>query len=146
MTFLLNHAPWIAALLLVPATAAPAAERRALAALLGGGLAASALLLCLRHGLYNEWAMRTVLPAGLLLTAATARLLGRGLPPAGRILLLVLLALSSPSSLAQIAQGLFAPWRCTPYGTYTEGDLHALLPQYEGDPDSLLYRALIGRR
>ncbi|MFO1057812.1 MAG: hypothetical protein U1E53_12695 [Dongiaceae bacterium] len=144
-TFLLNHGPWIAALALVPAAAAPAAERRALAGQLGFGLAASALLLCFRHGTYNDWAMRTVLPAGLLMTAATARLLAAPLPRRGRGLLLLLLAVSSASSVAQIAQGLFAPWPCAPYGAYGERDLDPLLPQYEGNPGSLLYRALARR-
>jgi hypothetical protein len=146
VTFLLSHAPWLAALALVATAAVPPAERRALAAMLGFGLLASALLLCLRHGTYNDWAMRTVLPAGLLLTAATARLLAAPLPRAGRWLLVLLLALSSASSLSQIAQGLFAPWRCAPYGAYGERDLGPLLPQYEGDPDSLLYRNLARRR
>jgi hypothetical protein len=146
LSVVLNHAPWIVALLLVPASAVPAAERRALAAMLGCGLAASMLLLCLRHGTYNDWGMRTILPAGLLLSAATARLLGHGLPATGRLLLVALLVLSSASSLSQIAQGLFAPWRCPPYGTYTERDLGPLLPQYEGDPQSLLYRVLARRR
>jgi hypothetical protein len=146
VSILLNHAPWIAALLLVPASAVQTAERRTLAAMLGGGLAASMLLLCLRHGTYNDWGMRTILPAGLLLSAATARLLGHGLRPLARLLLIALLALSSASSLAQIAQGLFAPWRCAPYGTYTERELGPLLPQYEGDPESLLYRLLARRQ
>jgi hypothetical protein len=146
LSVLLNHAPWVAALLLVPASAAPAVERRALAAMLGLGLAASALLLCLRHGVYNDWGMRVILPVGLLMSAATARLLALGLPAAGRLLLVALLVLSSASSLAQIAQGLFAPWRCVPYGTYAEGDLGPLLPQYEGDRESFVYRLLARRR
>ena len=149
VTFLINHTPWLAALAVLVGwhvringsdDALLSESRRELAWTLGFGLAASALLLCFRHGTYNDWGLRTILPLGIVLTAATGRLLAMPLPAAGRLAIVGLLVVSSASSLTEIELNLFAPAQCAPYGAYQAKDLGELLPQYEADPSALLYR------
>ena len=45
-------------------------------------------------------------------------------------------------SLSELAIGVFIKPNCSPYGTFTLRDMGALVSQYEGRPDSILYRYL----
>jgi len=57
---------------------------------------------------------------------------------------LAVLALSSASSLAELTRGVLEPiTHCAPYGTFRLEDMGALVRQYEGRGDSLLYRYLV---
>jgi len=57
-------------------------------------------------------------------------------------ILLAVLAASTASSLSELAIGVFIKPNCSPYGTFTLRDMGALVSQYEGRPDSILYRYL----
>ena len=106
-------------------------------------VAAVALLLCFTHGIYDDWAMRTTLPASILLAAAFCRFLGEGIGHLAKAVLVAVLVLTSASSLNEIAQSAFVfPHGCASYGAYSWRDLGPLAWQYEGRNDSLLYRWL----
>lgn len=145
VTFLLNHAPFLAA----AAVALWAGRRRGGAAtwrpaaqVLLCGLLLEALLLCVAHGLYNDWGMRTTLPVLLWMTLPLCRLLVGQLAISLKALLLLAVGLSSASAVMEIARGLAIGGPCAPYGTYGFEALSAFPDQYLADGDSLFYRHL----
>jgi hypothetical protein len=105
-------------------------------------IAADALLLCFSHGAYNDWAMRTTLPVSILLAAALCLFLGEKRGLWARVMVVILLAISTASSLNELAQSAFLPRQCAPYGAFAWRDLGQFAGQYEGRGDSLLYRWL----
>ncbi len=106
-------------------------------------LALEAGLLCLTHGAYNDWAMRTTLPVSVLVAAGLCRFLLAGVGDAARIAVSGMLVLSSASSLNEFTQSAFLPRQCAPYGSYAWSDLGHFADQYRGKGDSVLYRWLV---
>jgi hypothetical protein len=151
LTYALNYAPFLIALLLVlwpssrrsPADGGAKPLCPALPKILAGCLAASAVVLLLGHGFYNDWAMRVTLPLSIALAVALTKVLFGGLKWPYLAALLAVLALSSASSLAELTRSVLEPTNCAPYGTYRLKHMRALAPQYEGRGDSLLYRYLV---
>ena len=155
ITYALNYAPFLIALLLVlwpssrrsPANGGPKPFCPALPKILAGCLVASALVLLVGHGFYNDWAMRTTLPLSIALAVALTKVLVGGLKWPYLAGLVVVLALSSVSSLAEITRGVLEPkTHCARYGRFRLEDMGALVPQYEGRGDSILYRYLVRGR
>jgi hypothetical protein len=153
LTYLLRHAPALLALGVLYAwryrAAGPLAENheaRDLSRVLVLCLILDALLLCLAHGRYNDWAMRTTLPVWMLLTLSIGRILCMPIWRVAKASILVVLAASSAASLSEIAQGVLLPATCPLYGQFRWKDMGVLQPQYQGLPDSLLYRSLARER
>ena len=111
---------------------------RSLVFLLAGG----ACLLCLTHGAFDDWAMRTTLPVSILVAAGLCRFLLAGVGDAARLVVGGLLVLSSASSVNEFAQSAFLPHQCAAYGSYAWSDLGQFVDQYRGNSDSVLYRWL----
>jgi hypothetical protein len=105
-------------------------------------ITADGVLLCFTHGVYDDWAMRTTLPVSILIATVFCRFLGEAADRLAKAGVIAVLALSSASSLNEIAQSTFFPRRCPGYGAYTLRDLGSLAGQYQGRSDSLLYRWL----
>ena len=146
LTFALNYAPFVLALIFVswpPAWTRPAPDgsretrRRALPRTLAWCLAGSAAVLALRHGFYNDWAMRVTLPLSIMLAVALTKVLLGGMKWPYLAVLLAVLLISSASSLAELTRSVLEPTNCKRYGTYALGDMGELTPQYEGRSDSL---------
>ncbi len=156
LSFLLRQAPSIAALAALAVDRVrfrlrPAEEnsRNSGHALLAGFaflLSADAVLLCFQHGTYDDWALRTTLPVSILLAVALCRFLADWPGRTAKIVVILLLAASSLSSVNEIAQSLFLPRQCAPYGAFSWQDMGSLASQYEGRSDSLLYRWLARQR
>jgi hypothetical protein len=155
LTYILNYAPFLIALLLVLLTSprqSPVAQDGkqiwcpALPKILVGCLTASAAVLLLRHGLYNDWAMRVTLPLSIALAVAMTYILFGGLKWPYLAVLLTVLALSSASSLAELTRSLLMPTKCASYGAYRLEDIREIAPQYEGRVDSFLYQYLARQR
>lgn len=106
----------------------------------------NAILLCLAHGRHNDWAMRATLPVSMLLAVTIARALSSSMRVYFKGIILSVFAASSMASLAEIAQSTVLPPQCPAYGQFDLGDLGVLRRQYEGLPDSLLYRYLVRQR
>jgi hypothetical protein len=149
-SFLLRQAPSIAALAALvvdrfPPKSAGANARnngRDLLSTFGFLLATDAVLLCFQHGYYDDWGLRTTLPISILLAIALCRFLADWPGRTGKILVILLLSVSSLSSVNEIAQSLALPHRCAGYGFFNWRDMGSLVSQYEGRSDSLLYRWL----
>jgi hypothetical protein len=105
-------------------------------------LGADALLLCFAHGVYDDWGMRTTLPFSVLIAAALCRFLKDWAGRAAKTVVILLLALTSLSSVNELAQSLFRPWGCAPYGAFAWHDLGVFTGQYLARRDSLLYGRL----
>jgi hypothetical protein len=105
-------------------------------------LAVDAGLLCLTHGIYDDWAMRTTLPISIMISAVLCRFVLARVGDAAKIAVSSLLIFSSASSVNEIAQSAFLPRNCAPYGSYSWNDLGEFAGQYRGRGDSLLYRWL----
>jgi hypothetical protein len=149
LTFLLKHAIALSALVVLcfaRYAQRPRIGEIDLAHVIAFGLVADAVLLCFTHGTYNDWAMRSTLPLSMLLAAAVCRFMATGAPQGARAFLFVLLLLGSAAPLAEIGQSIAARPGCTPYSAFSLPDLGPLAPQYEGRPDSLLYRHLARSR
>jgi hypothetical protein len=150
LTFLFNYAPFILTLAIllgirffVGATSRiPQDTHRKLVSAFAGLLAASALLLTLAHGIYNDWGMRTTLPVWIGLMTATVTVLFMPIGNIARGAIVVALLLCSADSFSEIAISVQGTPNCSGYGAFTLNDLGALSPQYEGRPDSFLYRHL----
>jgi hypothetical protein len=147
LTFLLNLAPFMLVLLMlaVPWRGAALSLRTDSAARIGVGLLGTALLLLFAHGHYNDWAMRTTLPLLIGMAVAAARLLAGRIGWPRRLLVIAILGLSGASSGAEIMLSIFVPENCPAYGSVRPADLGELTFQYEGRPDSFLYRHLARR-
>ena len=111
LTYLLNYAPYLLALILVSwpfrgkVSVAGAGEEPhyvALVKILAGCLVASAAALALSHGFYNDWGMRVTLPLSIVLAVALTQVLFSGLKWPYLATLLVVLAVSSASSLSEL--------------------------------------------
>jgi hypothetical protein len=111
--------------------------------MLAGGLLASALVLTVAHGFYNDWAMRVTLPLSIALTVALASLLLDGMKWPYLVTMLVVLLISSASSVTTLMRSILLPSTCAPYGAFTLKDLGGLVSQYQGRPNSVLYRYLV---
>lgn len=156
LTYAFNYAPLLLALVLVPWSGAWKADRtealgnhehrRREFRVLAAGLGASAALLLVTHGLYNDWAMRATLPLSIALAVALTQVLLGGLAWPYLAALLTVLAISSASSVTAFAQSALMPTHCQSYGRHTLKDMGDLKSQYEGRPDSFLYRYLARSR
>jgi hypothetical protein len=109
-------------------------------------LIASAALLLLTHGSFNDWAMRTTLPLSITLAVALTHVLLGKLKSTYLAVLIAVLALSSASSVSEITLSALAEPNCAPYGDFSLQDMGPLASQYEGRPDSILYRYLVRSR
>lgn len=147
LTFLLNHAPFIAA-----AAAAFWCARsrggstelwRPAALVLLCGLLLEALLLSLIHGRYNDWGMRATLPVLLWMSLPLCRLLLGNLAVPVKALLFLAVGVSSASSIMEIAQSLAFRSPCPAYDAYGFADLETIADQYLADGKSLFYRWLV---
>ncbi|SRR5579871_1782645 len=105
-------------------------------------LVAEAVLLCFQHGAYDDWGLRTTLPVSILLAVTLCRFLADWPGRTARIVVILLLAASSLSSVNEFAQSLVLPPQCAPYGSFNWRDMGSLASQYQGRSDSLLYRWL----
>lgn len=151
VTFLVNYAPFLIALALLIAVPLwmprqwkeeQGETRQRLLRTLGGFVAASAILLIIAHGTYNDWGMRTVLPLWIGLCVAALRFLTMPIGWMPRAALLGVLTVAAADSASEIAQSAFGERGCAPYGTFDLEALGSIAPQYQGLPDSLLYRRL----
>ena len=156
LTYTLNYAPLILVLILVlwPHARRPDptcaieedASSRPLLLMITACLAASAALLLVVHGTFNDWAIRAPLPLSIALAVAVTQVLFAKLKRIYLAVLLGVLALSSASSLSEIAQATLIAPVCAPYGSFSLKDMGPLASQYAGRPDSLLYRYLVRSR
>ena len=87
--------------------------------------------------------MRVTLPLSIALAAAVTQVLFSGLKWPYMAALLAVLAVSSASSLSELARSVLLPTNCKSYGAFRIEDMGVLAPQYEGRSDSLLYRYLV---
>ena len=150
LSFLIRQAPAIAALTALAVErfrGRPAGEnsRKSGGNLLSAFaflLVAEAVLLCFQHGAYDDWGLRTTLPVSILLAVALGRFLADWPGRTGKIVVVLLLAASSLSSVNEFAQSLVLPPQCAPYGIFNWRDMGSLITQYEGRSDALLYRRL----
>jgi hypothetical protein len=90
--------------------------------------------------------MRTTLPLTIALSVTLTQVLLGKLKWAYLAALFIVLALSSASSVSEMALGALAPPNCAPYGVFSLKDMGPLAFQYEGRPDSILYRYLVRSR
>ena len=156
LTYAFNYAPLLLALVFVSWSGAWKADRtdalgnpehrRRVFRILAAGLGASAALLLVTHGLYNDWAMRATLPLSIALAVALTHVLLGGLVWPYLAVLLTVLVISSASSLTAFAQSALMPTHCQSYGRHSLKDMGELKSQYEGRPDSMLYRYLVRSR
>ena len=143
LTYALNYAPFILAFILTCYPGAwrgagsgdEAGSRRETALTLAACLAASAAILLVKHGLFNDWGMRAILPLLIALSVTLTQLLLDNLRRLYLALLLAVLAASTASSLAELAIGVFVKPNCSPYGAFTLEDMGGLVSQYEGRPE-----------
>jgi hypothetical protein len=152
LTYALNYAPFIVAFSLISWSAAWRGTSggavnehgllRDVSMPVAACLAASALILLFQHGVFNDWAMRTTLPLLIALSVILTQAMLAHLRGLYLAILLAVLAASTASSLSELAIGVFIKPNCSPYGTFTLRDMGALVSQYEGRPDSILYRYL----
>ena len=122
------------------------ASSRPLLLMITACLAASAALLLVVHGTFNDWAIRAPLPLSIALAVAVTQVLFAKLKRIYLAVLLGVLALSSASSLSEIAQATLIAPVCAPYGSFSLKDMGPLASQYAGRPDFLLYRYLVRSR
>ena len=150
LTYSLNYAPYLLALMLVSWPARKFSVTNAgrlhcppLPNVLAGCLAASAAVLGFGHGLYNDWGMRVTLPLSIALAVALTKVLFSDLKWPYVAALAAVLTVSSASSLSEIMRSVLLPTNCKPYGSFRFEDMGALAPQYKGRSNSLLYRYLV---
>jgi hypothetical protein len=109
-------------------------------------LTASAAILLLTHGNFNDWAMRTTLPLSITLSVALTQVLLGKMKWTYLAPLFAVLALSSASSVSEMALSALAAPNCAPYGVFSLKDMGPLASQYEGRRGSILYRYLVRSR
>jgi hypothetical protein len=155
LTYSLNYAPLILAFILTCWPHAWGAYRNVgpeqaayhnVHLTLAACLTASAAILLFTHGYFNDWAMRTTLPLSIALAVALTQVLLGKMKWAYLAGLFAILPLSSASSMSEIALGALAAPNCAPYGAFSLKDIGPLASQYEGRPDSILYRYLVRSR
>ena len=155
LTYALNYAPYLFALIFVSwpfrwefsvLDAGKQSRCPALPKILAGCLIASAAALALSHGLHDDWGMRVTLPLSIMLAVALTQVLFSSLKWSYRATLVVVLAVSSASSLAELTRSVLLPTDCKRYGTFRLEDMGTLAQQYEGRRESLLYRYLVRLR
>jgi hypothetical protein len=151
VTLIVNYAPFLIAVALLIALPILALRhgnperqetRRMLLRTFGAFLVASAILLMVAHGAYNDWAMRTLLPLWIGLCVAALRFLSMPIGWMPRAALIGVLVIASADSMSEIAQSVLDERGCAPYGSYDLQALGEIAPQYQGLPDSVLYRRL----
>jgi hypothetical protein len=155
LTYSLNYAPLILAFIL---TCWPRAWRACrnvgpeqasyhhVHLTLAACLTASAAILLLTHGNFNDWAMRTTLPLSITLSVALTQVLLGKMKWTYLAPLFAVLALSSASSVSEMALSALAAPNCAPYGVFSLKDMGPLASQYEGRRGSILYRYLVRSR